>query len=291
MIIVKLAGGLGNQLFQYALARNLAHIHNTVLKLDISGFGANSERQYVLAPFNIQENFAAPEEIKKLIDPNQTATSKWLYSLFHNSPKRTKSHIRVKSPHFNSKLLNLSDNVYLEGYFQSEKYFINIADIIRDEFRVKNELTGKNKSIAEIIWNTQSVSIHIRRGDYVADPKANQTHGTCGLDYYHKSIEKLSSKINQPYFFIFSNDIEWCRSNLKISFPVVFVDHNSFDKAYEDLRLMSFCRHHIIANSSFSWWGAWLASYMDKIVFAPEKWFARDDIKTNGMIPENWIKA
>ncbi len=290
MIIVCLKGGLGNQLFQYAFARNLAHIHNTVLKLDISGFGQSSERQYALAQFNIQENFATPQEIKSLTDPKQTAIGKWFYSLFHNHPKRAKNHIRVKSPHFDPKLLKLPDNVYLDGYFQSEKYFINIADIIKDEFRVKNELNGKNKDIAEIMQNAQSVSIHIRRGDYIADFKASQTHGTCGLDYYHRSIEKLSSKINQPYFFVFSDDIDWCRNNLKVKYPINYVDHNQPDKAYEDLRLMSFCRHHIIANSSFSWWGAWLAPNKDKIVFAPEKWFARDDINTEGTIPDNWIK-
>jgi HSP20 family molecular chaperone IbpA len=290
MIIIKLVGGLGNQLFQYAFARNLAHIHNTVLKLDISGFGADSERQYALAPFNIQENFAAPEEIKKLIDPKQTAVGKWLYSLLHNHPKRAKSHIRVKSPNFDPKLLKLPDNVYLNGYFQSEKYFITIVDIISDEFRVKNELAGKNKDTAEIMQNTQSVSIHIRHRDYVTDPKANKTHGVCSLDYYYRCIEQINMKIKQPYFFVFSDDIDWCRNNLKISFPVVFVDHNSFDKAYEDLRLMTLCKHHIIANSSFSWWGAWLASYKDKIVFAPERWFAKSDVNTNGIIPGNWIK-
>ncbi|MGA2914819.1 MAG: alpha-1,2-fucosyltransferase [Sedimentisphaerales bacterium] len=287
MIIVGLKGGLGNQLFQYAFARNLAHIHNTVFKLDISGF---SGQQCSLTPFNIQQNFASAEEVKKLINPNQTAIGKWIYSLFHNHPKRAKSHIKVKSPHFNPRLLKLPDNVYIDGYFQSEKYFINIADIIRDEFRVKNELNGRNKNMAEMAQNTQSVSLHIRRGDYVSNPKANQTHGTCSLAYYYRCIEQVNQEIKQPHFFVFSDDIDWCKSNLRISFPVVFVDHNQPDKDYEDLRLMSFCRHHIIANSSFSWWGAWLALYMDKIVFAPEKWFVRDDIKTDGMIPDNWIK-
>jgi hypothetical protein len=291
MIIVRLKGGLGNQLFQYAFARNLAHIQNAALKLDISDFGADSERQYALAPFNIQENFATPEEIKKLIDPNLTALGKWLYNLFHNHPKRTKSYIRAKSPHFDPKFLKLPDNVYLDGYFQSEKYFINIANIIRDEFRVKNELAGKNKAIAEMMQNIQSVNICVRRGDYVTDPKANQTHGVCSLDYYYHCIKQISLKVKSPHFFVFSDDIDWCRNNLKINFPVVFVDHNSFDKAYESLRLMSFCKHHIIANSTFPWWGAWLASYRDKTIFAPKKWFARDDIKTDGIIPDSWIKV
>jgi hypothetical protein len=289
MIIVQLKGGLGNQLFQYAFGRNLAHIHNTILKLDISDFQSNSKISYSLTHFNIQENFASPEEIKNLTDPRQTAANKWIYSLFHNRPKRTKNHIVVKSPHFDPRLLKLPDNVCLNGYFQSEKYFINIADIIRNEFKVKNELTGKNKDIAEMMKTVSSVSISTRRGDYVTDPKANQTHGVCGLDYYYHCVEQINLKIKSPQFFVFSDDINWCQNNLKIKYPISYVDHQQ-DKPYENLRLMSFCRHHIISNSSFAWWGAWLAAGKDKIVFVPEKWFARSDINTEGMIPEDWIK-
>ena len=290
MIIAALQGGLGNQLFQYAFARNLAYIHNTTLKLDISDFQGDSRIPYSLTPFNIQENFASPEEIKNLIDPRQTAAVKWIYNLFHNRPKRAKNHIVVKSPHFDPKYLKLPDNVYINGYFQSEKYFINIADVIRNEFKVKNELTGKNKDIAEIMKTVPSVCICVRRGDYVTDPKARQTHGVCSLDYYYHCIEQINLKIKCPHFFVFSDDINWCRNNLKVKYPINYVDHQQ-DKPYENLRLMSFCRHHIISNSSFAWWGAWLAANKNKIVFAPEKWFARNDISTEGIIPDNWIKV
>lgn len=290
MIIVCLKGGLGNQLFQYAFARNLAFIHSAALKLDISDFGTNPDRQYALAPFNIQQNFATPQEIQNLTDPRQSAAGKWLYGLFHNHPKKADSYIKVRSPYFNPKLLKLPDNVYIDGYFQSEKYFINIADIIRSEFTVKNELAGKNKDIAETMQNTQSVSIHIRRGDYVTDPGTNQTHGTCSPDYYYRCIEQVNQKIKHPRFFIFSDDINWCRSNLKVPHAADYIGHNRPDKDYEDLRLMSFCRHHIIANSSFSWWGAWLAANKDKMVFAPKKWFADKIFNIDDIIPAGWLR-
>lgn len=290
MIIVQLSGGLGNQMFQYAFARNLARIHGATLKMDISGYAPNSERQYALSPFNVQENFATPYEIKCFTDPKQNAIGKWIHSLLHNHPKKTKSYIRVKSPHFDPKYLKLPDNIYLSGYFQSEKYFINIADIIRSEFKIKDEMDSENRKIAEMMQSSQSVSIHIRHGDYVTNPKANQTHGICGLDYYNRCIEQISSKVKSPHFFVFSNDINWCRDNLKMPKDVIYIDYNQPNEAHKDLRLMSFCKYHIIANSTFSWWGAWLAAYKDKIVFVPKKWFVKD-INTEGMIPDNWIKV
>ena len=290
MIIVELKGGLGNQMFQYAFARNLAHIHNTTLKMDISGYACSSGMPYALSPFNVQENFATTDEIQSFTDPKQTAAGKLIYSLLHNHPKKAQSYIRVKYPHFNPKYLKLPDNVYLSGYFQSEKYFINIADIIRNEFKIKTEMDSENRNIAEMIQNSQSVSIHIRRGDYITNPKAIQTHGVCGLDYYNRCTEQISLKIKSPRFFVFSDDIDWSRKNIKLPNDAIYVDHNGPNEAYKDLQLMGFCKYHITANSTFSWWGAWLAAYKDKVVFVPKKWFAKN-MNTEGMIPDNWIKV
>ena len=290
MIIVHLKGGLGNQLFQYAAARSLAHIHNTMVKLDTTSYYYGGPRQFELCHFNIQENIAATAEIQKLTEVKQNRLQKLLHLLLHSHPKLSPNHVRYNKVQYNADFLKLPDNIYLEGYFESEKYFINIADTIRNEFKVKNELNGKNKDIAEMMQNVQSVNICVRRGDFVTDPKANLTHGVCSLDYYYHCIEQINLKIERPHFFVFSDDIDWCRNNLKVKYPVNYVDHQQ-DKPYENLRLMSFCRHHIIANSTFPWWGAWLADNKDKIVFAPEKWFAKTDINTEGMIPDNWIKV
>lgn len=290
MIIVKIIGGLGNQLFQYATGRHLAIVQNTILKLDVSGFRDHDQRQYALSHFNIQEIFASDQEIKQLIVPKQTTIGRALHNIFHNHPKKPKSYIRVKSPCFNPNILKLPDNVYLEGYWQSEKYFSESSEVIRSEFSLKEKQSGRNKKMAEHILSTQSVSIHIRRGDYVSDPKTSQTHGTCSLDYYQRCIQEITEKIANPNFFVFSDDIEWCRENLKISFPAEFIDHNSVENAHEDLRLMSLCKHNIIANSSFSWWAAWLNPNKEKLVFAPKKWFNTDKYIMEDIIPQEWSK-
>lgn len=289
MIVVCLKGGLGNQMFQYALGRHLAYIHNSRLKVDITVYHPESPRQYSLGAFNIKENFASPDEIKGLTDIHLNKFQQWLHDLLHNHPKRPPTYICNNHSDFNPEVLNLPDNIYLEGYWCSEKYFIDIADIIRKEFTVKTPQTDKNKELAELINSTESVSIHFRRGDYIEDQKAEQSHGICTLDYYYSCIEHVTSELTKPHFFIFSDNPLWCKNNLQLLRPATFVEHNSPSQSYEDLRLMSQCRHNIIANSTFSWWGAWLNPNKDKLVLAPRKWFARKDKNSKDIIPSQWI--
>ncbi|MBT9150861.1 MAG: O-antigen biosynthesis glycosyltransferase WbnK [candidate division WS2 bacterium] len=135
------------------------------------------------------------------------------------------------------------------------------------------------------------MSLHIRRGDYVFNLHTNQFHGTCDLDYYFRCVEYLTTKVKNPHFFIFSDEPEWARNNLKLSYPTTLVDHNEADKNYEDLRLMSQCKYHIIANSTFSWWGAWLSQNPEKIVFAPKRWLKSDDYNPKDLMPDKWIKV
>lgn len=292
MIIVYLKGGLGNQMFQYAMGRHLAEIHNTELKMDISAYDYDGPLEYFLGPFNVQQNFASPEEIESLTMIKQNKFQKWCHGLFHNHPKLPRTFIRENHTAFKPRILKLPDNIYLEGYWPSEKYFIDIADIIRSDFTIKTPQTGKNKELAEMIDSKQSVSIHIRRGDYVFDKQTNQTHGTCGLDYYHSCIESLVRSIAEPHFFVFSDDPEWCRNNLQVPYPLIFVSHNDMAHSYEDMRLMSQCKHNIIANSTFSWWAAWLNLNKNKLVFAPRKWFNQESRKktSRDIIPEHWIR-
>jgi len=290
MIIIYLKGGLGNQMFQYAAGRHLCEIHKTELKMDISAYDYDGPLEYFLGPFNIQENFASPDEIKELTEIKRTKFQLQLHNLFHKHPKRPRTFIRGNYSYFNPDILKLPDNIYLEGYWCSEKYFAGIADIIRREFTIKTPQTGKDKKLSEMLTTSESVSIHIRRGDYVSDKVANQTHGTCGLDYYYCCIEHLVDLVKTPRFFVFSDNIEWCRNNLQLSYPVVFVDHNGLETAYEDLRLMSQCKHNIIANSTFSWWAAWLNPNDDKLVFASKKWFANEDKDSSDIIPAKWIR-
>lgn len=291
MIIVKLIGGLGNQMFQYAAGRRIAFINNTELKLDISGFEkleGVTPRKYELKHFNIMENIALEREIKKFKSSNR------FYKLFFRiknmfKPYYRRTIIKERFFHFDPDILKIGNNVYLEGYWQSEKYFKDIEEIIRKEFTVRYPISGKNKEIMDIIKDKNSVSMHFRRGDYVKNPDVNKLHGICTYDYYNKSIEYFAGKIKEPYFFIFTDDSLFIKENFKPSYPVTFIEHNGEEYVYEDLRLMSYCKHNIIANSSFSWWGGWLNKNPDKIVIAPEKWFNSAKYNTQDLISPDWI--
>lgn len=290
MIIVRIMGGLGNQMFQYAAGRQLAATHNTVLKLDILDFKNYNLHAYSLSAFNIKESIATQEEIQLFKEPDTSSLQKKIKKLFGFPNKLGITHIRENQYHFAPEILTMHDSVYLDGYWQSEKYFSDISDIIRNEFTIKLPQIGKNLTLTQQITSCESVSLHVRRGDYVTDAKTNTIHGTCDLDYYARCIEHLSHKIHHPYFFIFSDDPDWAEKNLRITHPVTFINHNGPQKNYEDLRLMSQCRHHIIANSSFSWWGAWLGQHQDTIVYAPKRWFNSPSFNTQDLLPETWTR-
>lgn len=290
MVIVKLMGGIGNQIFQYAAGRRLTYVLGTELKLDISVFENYNLRKYELGSFNILEDFASPREVKTLTSQKNGVLSGPVRCLLRRQKNLAPSHNRESYFHFDSEILNLPNNVYLDGYWQSEKYFNDIEDVIRKEFAITMPQTDENQKMAKLISSRESVSLHVRRGDYDSDLQTSKVHGTCGLDYYARAIAEICSRVDSPHFFIFSDDMEWSKANLDISHPVIFVDHNNALRSYEDLRLMSQCRHHIIANSSFSWWGAWLNPDSDKIVIAPDRWFNKEDIDTTDLLPESWIR-
>jgi len=291
MIIVKIIGGLGNQLFQYAVGRHLAEIHKTELKIDILGFKAYKLHKYSLWPFNIQEKFASAEEVAVFGVRRRGIAERAIRRVLRRPPKFPPTYIREKQgSQFDPDVLNLSDVVYLYGSWQSEKYFKNIEEIIRKEFTVKFPLEGKNLELAEQIESCEAVSLHIRRGDYISDPKTNEVHGVCGLDYYLCCVEKLTATVGNPHFFVFSDEPEWARDNLGLHYPTTIVAHNGADKNYEDMRLMSQCKHHIIANSSFSWWGAWLNPRPGKLVYAPQQWFAHDKWGFQDIVPTEWLR-
>lgn len=278
-------------MFQYAAGRRLAYVLGAELKFDISCFSKNVLRNYALGVFNVQECFAKSDEVSRLTIQRQGFLERInlkISRIPHNTPS---TWIKEEYFHFNPKVLNLSDDVYLDGYWQSEKYFKDVEEIIRRDFTIKIPQAGRNKELASLINSCESVSLHIRRGDYISNPHTKQFHGICDLNYYYLCIEQVVKKVERPHFFLFSDDPEWVRENLKVPYPMVLVDHNTTEYAYEDLRLMRQCKHHIIANSTFSWWGAWLNPNPAKLVFAPRQWFSTKEQNDADLIPVNWMRV
>jgi len=293
MIIVQLYGGLGNQMFQYATGRALSLKNDTDLKLDLHAFESYSKgitkRKYKLDIFNIKTKFASIKEVEEYTIP-----SKIMYLLNRNLKLPTNpyssTYIKEKTLNFDESVMKLSKKIYLDGYWQTEKYFKNFDKQIKIDFIFKSEPSSKNKVLLEQIKSTNSVSIHVRRTDYVSDKETNEFHGVIGTEYYRAAIVLLSQKVKNPRYFIFSDDISWCKINLKFIKDAVFVDYNKDDKSFEDMRLMSKCMHNIIANSSFSWWGAWLNNNPNKIVIAPKKWFNDPTVGVKDRVPKGWLK-
>lgn len=288
MIIVKLIGGLGNQLFQYALGRNLAIKNNCQLKLDISAFQEYKLRKYSLNHFNIEETFATED------DKNEVMKKRHFYRLTskirNKKEPEFKNYYHEKHFHFDPEVLNIQGNAYLDGYWQSEKYFIDVSKRIKSELTLKEELDIENLKVAQDIKESSSVGVHIRRGDFVNDSLTKAIHGVCDLSYYHSAIENIISRIKEPVFFIFSDDHQWAKDSVKIKYPCKHIDFNNADKNYADLYLMSLCDHNIVANSTFSWWGAWLNCNPQKTVISPSRWFKSEEFNTIDLYPQDWVK-
>lgn len=290
MIITRLNGGLGNQMFQYAVAKKLAIQFNTDVVLDQTGLENANSRKYSLTPFQLDQRLiTTKEQIIFNWKPAKSIPEKIYYKIL----RKILHPVTIEESQFNFDpdiLLKAEKNTYLVGWWQTEKYFSDIRTSLLNDFTIKKPLENKNLEFANKIKSSESVSLHIRRGDYVSNPSALAHHGVCGLDYYANAIDAISKKIQNPVLFIFSDDIQWSKENLKTSLQVIYIENNSEDNSYEDLRLMSLCRHHIIANSSFSWWGAWLNTNESKFVIAPAKWFSNPKMNYIDVVPSNWIK-
>ncbi len=287
MIVVRLCGGLGNQLFQYAAGRRLAHARRTELVLDLGWYArtpsSDTPRIYELGHYPIQARPAMPTEALwcRLHEGRLLRRLPFL-------PRRWR-HRREKSFEFDSLVLDLPDNTYLDGYWQSYRYFEDIAELICAELTSMVPLGPQDEKVATSIAKGDAVSVHVRRGDYVTHQAAASNHGLCSLDYYKAALARVLPHVERPHFFVFSDDAAWARENLPLPGPATFVDHNGPATAFQDMRLMSLCNHQITANSSFSWWGAWLNLRPDKIVVTPKQWFA-DQRDTSALAPGDWIR-
>lgn len=286
MIIVGIAGGLGNQMFQYAFYRALMEKgKNVKIDLDLSWHGKyEMHNGYELHRiFSVKENVATKDEIKELVGSrnifNRFLRRYKLKKTFYFTPK-LEDCIR-----FNEKFLNV-DNIYLFSAWQTEKYFSTVKSIIEKEFVFKLKMNEDSQSIAKQIMQENSVSIHVRRGDYLNN---EQLRGICTVEYFTRAIERIKQLVKQPRFYVFSDDIQWCKEHFLFD-NIKYVSSNSGIDSYQDMQLMSLCKHNITSNSTFSWWGAWLNKNVNKIVISPKKWFNGID-GTKDIIPDEWMKV
>lgn len=301
MITIKIQGGLGNQLFQYTYARALSLRYGMPFEMDVTNYDhANLpedhpdrrfKRGYGLGQFNTIEKFSDAKTIAHF-QKYKLHRRKiwWLYDTLIADESR---YIEERQSQFSEdyahpKRLAAGGSVYAEGYWLTEKYFAEYADTIRKELSFKHPAEGISSELIARMASSNSVSLHVRRGNFVIQ-QYNNVHGVCSLDYFEKAVAEIVKRVENPEFFIFSDDHEWVRDNLKLEYPTTFVTHNGPDKDYDDLRLMAACKHHINANSTFSWWGAWLSNDPDKVVVVPDK-LMKKKFNSSDYTPADWIQ-
>lgn len=281
MIITKLSGGLGNQMFQYAAGFSVAKRMKTHLFLDTRDYTYDHNRDFELYNFKISGTIA-PEVILPAIKKENWLKYK-LWKILDLNPK-----LLVQNQFdFNSVEGIIKSSAYLSGFWFSEDFFIDVASELRSEFRLKEEMSKYSQDIMKQIENNTSVSMHFRRGDYVAVEYWKERLGTCSENYYYHALDYIKSIVGENiHIFVFSDSIDWVKSNFKFNVNTYYVSRSSNTFPHEDLALMSSCRHHIIANSTFSWWGAWLNEKSDKIVVCPDVFYI--DPRLECITPKSW---
>ncbi|MDW5416970.1 alpha-1,2-fucosyltransferase [Iodobacter sp. CM08] len=288
MVIIKINGGLGNQMFQYAYAYALALRTGCSILFDCEEYkGKNIHQGMELERiFDIGLDFSSKKQVVELLGFRNKALvrsilSRWPFTLVSWPYKR--QYLDV----FKREYLCVPDGTYVEGYFQSENFFQDFKNEIKEKFKWDDQIKPECLSFLKLINSSNSVSIHIRRGDYL-DPKVAKFHGVLGFSYYKKAIELIEGNVDNPNFFVFSDDLDWARELFSSYDGFFFVDSNSGRDSHLDMFLMSQCKHNIIANSSFSWWGAWLAETNEQMVIAPRHWIASNRFSVSNIYPNNW---
>jgi hypothetical protein len=290
-------------MFQYAMARTLAHRNKCQLVIDkslcVESETLNSAdvslRPFGLDVFNVQAQIVDGRCPGKTLKVRKECRLRRAAALmFCKAANRFTDSWRIgiferKDVSFDKSLLRLPENVVLQGYFPSHRYFQGIEQLLRQDFTFIIEPDEQNRKVMDSICSSNSVSLHVRHGDYISSEKTRNKFGICSIAYYQRSVGYIAEVIKDPLFFVFTNDPDFVKDNLKMDYPSVFVTHNSGKKSYEDMRLMSLCRHNIIANSSFSWWGAWLNKNPEKIVVAPSPAFDAMGLKDYDFYPNSWM--
>jgi len=286
MVLVELAGGLGNQMFQYAFGRSIAIRNNTDLYFDLRFLENKNQqsdftyRDYALNIFKLRAEVLTEENYLKADRLKKSVRSKF----FRKTIPMWSNYIKEDSKRYHPNYKKASNNTYLKGYWQNPRYFRHLVKDLRKEFEFPTIKSPVTKDLEYLIKsNSKSVSVHVRRGDYT-NILANLL--ACDTNYYTRAIDYIDQQVSEAKYFFFSDDIDWVKENLSIPDGSLFVDQSYTKKDFEDMYLMTQCHHHIIANSSFSWWGAWLSEYSNKTVVAPKNWDGRR--KSVDIIESNW---
>lgn len=284
LVTVAIYGGLGNQMFQYAAGRALALRTGCRLQLDTRHYDTNQAFRYGLGDFNIQAIIGT----SRTLPP--TKQRRWKYLAWRHFSSRHRL-LRERGLGFHPSVANAHGSLYLKGYWQSEKYFQDASDIIRKELSITKAANGENAEWSDQIRQSDSIAVHVRRGDYVSNPKCNAFHGTCDPSYYSGAVQQIRDATGRDHTaYVFSDDVQWARENIQLPCKARFVDHNDMISAHEDLRLMSMCDHQVASNSTFSWWAAWMNPNPKKMVIVPLKWFADSTADDRDIIPSNWLR-
>lgn len=295
MLLVKLLGGLGNQMFQYAFGRALALRLGKGVKYDTHDLLDRSAsinytfRDYELDVFNAQVTLATAADTRFFSPPVGNLAYRAAHKIGRRMTAARRFHEK-ESFGYDETIFQCGNNTYFDGYWQNEAYFKPYEKEIRQDLTLKKPLAGLNLELAtQISKAPHAVSLHVRRGDYVSNAQANSVHGVCSPAYYEQAVALLQARLGEISLFVFSDEPEWVQSNMGFSAPAVYISHNTGNDSVEDLRLMSLCEHNIIANSSFSWWGAWLNSNPQKLVIAPKEWIKLGETVSAGPVPISWI--
>lgn len=293
MITVQLNGRLGNQMFQYAAARALAHRWQTEVRFDLSLLQSTGV-EYQLSCFGIPPRAASADELPFRQRQGTAALVRRTKSLSERLLPFVRKTVFSDEPFtFESDFFDHASNCYLRGFFQNEAYFSQIAGVIRKEFTVRAPLSDQTQQLLAIMKESAAVSVHVRRGDYIENASYNGYFGTCSVDYYARACAAMRAEISSPVFIFFSDDPTWVRAvalpalqdkGLVTDYVVVDWTHSAHPS--EDIHLMKSACHHIIANSSFSWWGAWLNAKTSKKVIAPDRWLK--ELSSDSIVPRGW---
>ena len=288
---VAIYGGLGNQMFQYALCVALNHrgkksrisFSSYLISYHHDGFNlCNAFKIRLRFPYYFLNTFL----IHGTFLYKNRYIGFFLKRLIPGVHRKSNKYLEKKEFEFDADVFNQTDCTFV-GIWQVEEYFIDIREQIIKEFEFRVPEDHSNKELINRITQTESVSIHIRRGDYLSDRWKNILGVINGNKYYLTAIDYISSKVMDPCYFVFSDDIGWAKDNLELK-NCIFIDHNKRGNSYIDMYLMSLCKHNIIANSTFSWWAAWLNKNDEKIVVMPDRWLVGENCK--GIFPSQWTK-